>query len=161
MQAGMTVDAAMRSVAEDFPAPLSGEFRRMNQQVQMGVPLTTALRDFQRRADVPEAQYFAATVIVQRETGGQLADVLAQLASVMRRRAMFQGKLSALTAESRFTAWFIGGAPLLFLAWRYLFNRPAMVFFLEDPSGQSMFQFAIVMILVGAVLLRQLMRIRF
>lgn len=161
LHAGITVDAAMRMVAEDFPAPLAGEFERMNKQVQLGVPLSSALRDLQRRVGIPEAQYFAAAVIVQREAGGQLADVLAQLASVMRRRAMFQGKLRALTAESRFTAWFIGGAPLAFIVGKYLFDRRSMTFFLEDPSGQSMFRFAVIMILIGTVLLRQMLRIRF
>ncbi len=161
LQAGMTVDAAMRMVADDFAPPLAGEFRRMNNQVQVGVPLSSALRDFQRRIGIPEAQYFAATVIVQRETGGQLAEILGQLATIMRRRALFQGKLRAMTAESRFTAWFIGGVPVLFLAWKYLFDRPAMSFFLEDPTGQSLFRFSAVMLLIGVLLLRQMMRIRF
>jgi tight adherence protein B len=161
LQAGMSMDAAMRSVAEDFSAPLADEFRRMNRQVQLGVPFSTTLRDFQRRVGIPEAQYFAATVIVQRETGGALADILAQLARIMRRRAMFQGKLKAMTSESRFTAWFIGAAPLAFILWKYLTDRPFLDFFLDDPTGQSMFRFSIGMILVGAVLLRHMMRIRF
>lgn len=161
LQAGMSVDGAMRAVAEDFTPPLADEFRRMNRQVQLGVPLSNALRDFQRRVGIPEAQYFAATVIVQRETGGALADVLGQLARIMRRRAMFQGKLKAMTAESRFTAWFIGGMPIAFILWKYFFDRPFLEFFLHDPTGQGMFRFSIVMILIGTVLLRQLMRIRF
>ncbi len=157
----MSLDAAMRAIAEDFSGPLADEFLRMNRQVQLGVPVSTTLRDFQRRVGIPEAQYFAATVIVQRETGGALAEILAQLARIMRRRAMFQGKLKAMTAESRFTAWFIGGAPVAFILWKYLFDRSFLDFFLDDPSGQAMFRFSLAMILFGAVLLRQMMRIRF
>ena len=161
LQAGMSMDAAMRAVADDFSAPLADEFRRMNRQVQLGVPFSTTLRDFQRRVGIPEAQYFCATVIVQRETGGALADILSQLARIMRRRTMFQGKLKAMTSESRFTAWFIGGAPLAFFLWKYLFDREFLEFFLEDPTGQGMLRFSLGMIVIGAVLLRQMMRIRF
>ncbi len=161
LYSGHTVDQAMRTIAEDFPPPLADEFRLMNKHMQLGVPVRDVLREFQERLPLPEVQYFTTTVIVQRESGGQLAAILGELARVMRRRSLFQGKLRALTAESRFTALFVGGAPLAYLAYKYLFDRAAVAFFLEDPTGISLLKLSLGLITIGVLLLHQLMRLRF
>ncbi len=161
LQAGHGIDAAIRMIGEETPPPLAPEFARIGQQVVLGVPLGEALRDFQQRINIPEAQYFVTTVVIQREAGGQLAAILAELAALMRRRALFQEKVRALTAESRFTAWFIGATPLLYLGYRYLFDPQSIHFFLHDPTGQSLLRLALGLIATGWVLLRLLLRVRF
>jgi tight adherence protein B len=161
LNSGHTIDEALRMIASEFPAPLGEEFRQSNQHIQVGVPLGEALRELERRIALPELRYFILTLLVQRESGGQLAGILAELARILRRRTLFQGRLRALTAESRFTAWFVGGAPLAYLSYKLLFHRNELAFFLHDPTGQVLLRVSIVLIVCGALLLRWMMRRRF
>lgn len=109
LQSGYSIDGAIGAVAEDMLGPLGQEMKVVNKQLSIGISMRDILRDFQSRVNVPEAHFFVVTLIIQRETGGQLAAILSELAKLMRRRERFQAKLRTLTAESRFTAWFIGG----------------------------------------------------
>ncbi|WP_319380745.1 hypothetical protein [Thiomicrorhabdus sp.] len=68
----------------------------------------------------------------------------------MRRREVFQNKVKTLTAESRMTAWFIGGAPVLYIVYKYLFDRPSLHFFLNDPLGIQLFVISFALIFTGA-----------
>lgn len=161
LQSGYSIDGAVGAVAEDMVGPLAEEMKVMNKQLSIGMSMRDILRDFQSRVNVPESHFFVVTLIIQRETGGQLAGILSELAKLMRRRERFQAKVRTLTAESRFTAWFIGGAPVLYILYKYFFDKESMQFFLNDPLGMKMFGFSVGMILVGSLILRQMLRMRF
>lgn len=161
LQSGFGIDGALNLVAHEFPDPLGKEIKEVNSQLQLGISMRDILREFQRRITLSEAQYFVVTLIIQRETGGQLVEILNDLSKMMRRRERFQGKLKSLTAESRFTALFIGGAPLVYLAYKFLFQPDSMTFFLTDPTGQKLFWGSLVLILTGTLLLRVMLKIRF
>jgi len=161
LQAGYGIDGALNAVVEDMEGPLSEELAEVSQQLVLGISMRQILRDFQSRVDMPEAQYFVITLIIQRETGGQLSTILAELSKTMRRREQFQQKLQTLTAESRMTAWFIGGAPVAYILYRYLFNYESMQFFLEDPTGVNMFIFSIGMIAIGGLILKSMLSLKF
>lgn len=161
IQSGYSIDGAIGAVGEDMTGPLAEEMRAVTKQLSLGITMREILREFQYRVGLPEAQFFVITLIIQRETGGQLAAILAELSKLMRRREMFQGKLKTLTAESRFTAWFIGGAPVLYIGYKYFFDRESMNFFLTDPTGIKLFIFSVGMIFVGTLILRQMLKMRF
>ncbi|MEA3405190.1 MAG: type II secretion system F family protein [Pseudomonadota bacterium] len=161
LHSGYGIDGALDAIGEDMRGPLAQEMKEVNKQLTLGISMRDILREFQRRVALPEAQFFVITLIIQRETGGQLAAILAELSKLMRRRDMFQAKLKTLTAESRFTAWFIGGAPVLYIGYKYFFDRESMNFFLYDPTGLKLFIFSIAMISVGTLILRQMLKMRF
>lgn len=161
MQAGYGIDGALRVVAEDMNGPLAEELEEMNKQLKLGISLRDILREFQSRVSLIEAQYFVITLILQRESGGQLSPILKQLSSLMRRRDNFQAKLRTLTAESRFTAWFISGLPLIYLLYKIIFDIGSMDFLLHDPTGIKILVISVGLILVGGLILRSMLRIRF
>jgi len=161
LHSGYSIDGAIGAISEDMRGPLAEEMKEVNKQLSLGISMRDILRDFQDRVALPEAQFFVITLIIQRETGGQLAAILSELSKLMRRRDMFQGKLKTLTAESRFTAWFIGGAPIMYIAYKYFFDRESMNFFLYDPLGVKLFVFSVVMIGLGTLILRQMLKMRF
>ncbi|MDX1352909.1 MAG: type II secretion system F family protein [Thiomicrorhabdus sp.] len=161
LQSGYGIDGAINAVGEDMTGPLAEEMKEVNKQLTLGISMRDILSEFQHRVSLPEAQFFVITLIIQRETGGQLAAILNELAKLMRRREAFQAKLKTLTAESRFTAWFIGGAPVLYIAYKYFFDRESMNFFLHDPLGFKLFMIALFLIGVGTLILRQMLKMRF
>ncbi len=161
LHSGYGIDGALGAVGEDMRGPLAEEMREVNKQLTLGISMRDILREFQRRVALPEAQFFVITLIIQRETGGQLAAILSELSKLMRRRDNFQAKLKTLTAESRFTAWFIGGAPIIYIGYKYFFDRESMHFFLNDPLGFKLFLFSLLMIGLGTLILRQMLKMRF
>ena len=161
LHSGYSIDGALGAVGQDMRGPLAAEMSLVNKQLTLGISMRDILREFQNRVALPEAQFFVITLIIQRETGGQLAAILSELSKLMRRREMFQGKLKTLTAESRFTAWFIGGAPVAYIGYKYFFDRESMNFFLNDPTGIQLFSFSVVMIVIGTLILRQMLKMRF
>lgn len=161
LRSGYSIDGAIKVVAEDMQGPLAEELQLVNKQMTIGISMRDILREFQTRVDLPEARFFVITLIIQRETGGKLAAILEELSRLMRRRENFQAKLKTLTAESRFTAWFIGGLPIVYIAYKYFFDRPSMQFFLNDPTGLKLFIFALAMIAIGTLILRSMLKMRF
>lgn len=161
LQAGFGIDGGLNMIANEFPEPLGQEMKEVTRQLSLGINMRDILREFQSRVDLQEAQFFVVTLIIQRETGGQLAAILSELSRLMRRRDVFQAKLQTLTAESRFTAMFIGSAPIGYLSYKYLFDRDSMNFFLTDVTGQKMLFVSVVLILTGTVILKQMLRMRF
>ncbi len=161
LSAGNGIDQAMLMISEDFPQPVSGEFRLMTRKIQLGVPFDEVMNSLRQRLSIAEVHYLALVLIIQRETGGQLIKILEQLAALMRRRVVFYGKLKAVTAESRFTAFFIGGLPLVYIGYRYFFDRQSLNFFLHDPFGMIIFKSSLALIFIGIVILKYITRISF
>jgi len=161
LEAGNSPEEAIRIIAEEFPSPISGEFRLISKQLTVGLSFKETLFNLRNRLPLPEVQYLVLALIIQRDTGGQLARILAHLAALMRRRMVFDGKLKALTAETRFTALFISGVPLLYIGYRYFFKRAEMLFFLSDPTGILILQSCLGLIFTGIIILKYMLRIRF
>lgn len=161
LEAGNSTEEAMHVIATDFPLPVSGEFQLLINQLKIGISFKEALINMRTRVPLPEVQYLVLALIIQRDTGGHLAKILTQLAALMRRRLVFDGKLKALTAETRFTALFISGLPLLYIGYRYFFKRAEMQFFLNDPTGILILQISLGLIITGSFILKYMLRIRF
>ena len=161
LEAGNSTEEAMHVIATDFPPPVSGEFKLIIKQLKIGISFKEALINLRTRVPLPEVQYLVLALIIQRDTGGHLAKILTQLTALMRRRLVFDGKLKALTAETRFTALFISGLPLVYVGYRYFFKRAEMQFFLSDPTGILILQISIGLIVTGSFILKTMLRIRF
>ena len=133
IRAGQTMTQAFRSVADEFPPPISGEFDICYEQQNLGIPPETALRDLAERTGLLELKILVVGIVVQEQTGGNIADMLDKLSGIIRERYRLRGVVKTLTAEGRMqAALLIGLAPALFLM-MLVMNRPYALELFEHP----------------------------
>jgi len=133
MRAGQTISQALQSVADDASAPLSEEFGLCYDQQNLGMSPEAAMRDLARRTGLLEVKIFVLAVMVHRQTGGNLANLLEKLSNVIRDRYRIQGVIRALTAEGRMQAIILLALPIAMLAIMLLINRPYAMVLFERP----------------------------
>lgn len=133
IRAGQTLPQALQAVGDEFDPPIAEEFNYCYEQQNMGLPSDVAMRDLARRTGVLEIKIFVLAVMVQQQTGGNLAELLEKLANIVRERFRMRAKVKALTAEGRFQAVvLLALAPLLFLG-LLIMNRPYAQVLLDRP----------------------------
>jgi tight adherence protein B len=134
IRAGQTLSQGLQAVGDEFEPPISAEFNYCYEQQNMGLPPDVALRDLARRTGVLEIKIFVLAVMVQQQTGGNLAELLEKLASIVRERFRMRAKITALTAEGRFQAIILLAlAPVLFLVIMML-NRDYAQILIDRPQ---------------------------
>jgi tight adherence protein B len=122
VRAGQTLGQALLAVADEFPQPISAEFAYCYEQQNLGLSPEVTFRDLTRRTGVIELKIFVLAVLVQQQTGGNLAELLTKLASVVRERYLIQGTIRTLTAEGRMQGWILAGLPPLMLVLLLVIN---------------------------------------
>jgi tight adherence protein B len=115
VRAGQTLGQALLAVADEFPQPISAEFAYCYEQQNLGLSPEVTFRDLTRRTGVIELKIFVLAVLVQQQTGGNLAELLTKLADVVRERYLIRGTIRTLTAEGRMQGWILAGLPPLML----------------------------------------------
>lgn len=160
LQAGHGISDAMRVVSEELPQPVAGEFGRTYEEHNLGRDFRDCLRNLTERNPYSfDLKIFAGSVLLQRETGGNLVEILYNISSTIRGRFIFKGKVRSLTAEARFSALILGGLPL-FVAGAILTVRPLyLVPLTEDIIGQIFLGYGITSYLTGILVMRNLARI--
>jgi tight adherence protein B len=134
IRAGQTVPQAIQAVADEFDAPVSAEFSYCYEQQNLGLPPEVAFRDLARRTGLLEIKIFVLAMLVQQQSGGNLAELLDKLATVVRERFRVRGKIKTLTAEGRFqAAVLLALPPLLLLAILFLNPRYGQIL-LDHPN---------------------------
>jgi tight adherence protein B len=133
IRAGQTMSQALQGVADEFDQPIAAEFSYCYEQQNLGLSPEVALRDLARRTGLVEIKIFVLGVLVQQQTGGNLAEMLEKLATVVRERFRMLGKIRALTAEGRFQAAILLAVPPLMLLLILLLNRPYGQILLDRP----------------------------
>ncbi len=115
VRAGQTLSQALLAVADEFPQPISGEFAYCYEQQNMGLPPEVAFRDLNRRTGIIELKIFVLAVLVQQQTGGNLAELLLKLSNVVRDRYHIRGTIRTLTAEGKMQGWVLAALPPVML----------------------------------------------
>jgi tight adherence protein B len=159
LKAGHALPGGMKLAADQFADPLGPEFSETLDEINFGVSVNTALKNMAGRMDCPEVRYFAVAVILQRETGGNLAELMESLAHLIRENYEFHGKVRTLTAEGRLSALILVALPFLVAAW-IKWRTPA--FFeplLTEPIGRMMLMAAGIMMALGMVVIRKMVKI--
>ncbi|CAN5716669.1 hypothetical protein BH23PLA1_BH23PLA1_28670 [soil metagenome] len=134
VRAGQTMSQAMQAVADEFAQPISGEFAYCYEQQNLGLSPELALRDLARRTGILEVKIFVLALVVQQQTGGNLAEMLDKLSHVIRQRYRIRGQIKTLTAEGRLQAIILLGLPIaIFLGMLVMNYDYAMVLF-EHPT---------------------------
>lgn len=122
LRAGQTISMTMQGVAEEFPQPIAGEFAYCYEQQNLGLAAEVALRDLSRRTSLMEINIFVVAVVIQKQVGGNLAEMLEKLALIVRERAKMRGTISTLTAEGRMQAGLLMALPPGMFAAMLAFN---------------------------------------
>jgi len=157
-RAGVPVTEGIGAIGDEIPAPLGPTFARIASRLKIGVDLAPALSEAIREIDLPEMRFFSVTLLLQRETGGQLAETLDNLSQLLRERNLLKEKVKATTSEVRVSAYMITAIPFLFALYLYATNREGFFFFFENPTGQSMLQYMAGSLFVGFLCLNWLMK---
>ncbi|HZX28878.1 MAG TPA: type II secretion system F family protein [Telluria sp.] len=160
LRAGHAFSAGLQMVAEEMPEPLAAEFRFTHEEVSFGVGLDQALSNLAQRVPLTDLRIFVVAVLIQRESGGNLTEVLANLARLIRDRLRLQARVRVLSAEGRLSAWILVLMPFALAALLNAFNPKFMAPLWTDPLGQSMLRLLLTLMLVGVILLKKITRVR-
>ncbi|MEN8512544.1 type II secretion system F family protein [Burkholderia sp. RS02] len=160
LRSGHSFTGTLGMVGEEFPDPMGGEFRITFDEVNYGVSLHDALMNLATRVPVQDLRYFVIAVLIQRETGGNLAELLDSIAALIRERFKLFDKVRVLSAEGRLSAWILGLLPFGTAAAMALLNREFLSVLWEDPAGIRMVGGMLVSMLFGLFWIRRIVRIR-
>jgi tight adherence protein B len=132
LRSGLPISETMTVVASEVPGPVGVEFRGVSDKMKIGRTMDQALQETADRLGTPEFQFFCITLAIQRETGGNLAETLSNLADVLRKRAQMKLKIAAMSSESKASAYIIGALPFLVFAMISWINYDYMSKFFTD-----------------------------
>jgi tight adherence protein B len=159
LRAGHAFTNGLKLAADEFDDPLGPEFSEALDEINFGISVPDALRNLARRIDCSEIRYFVVGVILQRETGGNLAELLGILAFLIREKFKFQGKVRTLSAEGRLSAIILILLPILIGAWLQFSNPKYLAPLLVDPMGKYMLIGAGIMMVIGIFVMKKMVTI--
>lgn len=133
LRSGLPIAETMSVVASEVPGPVGEEFRSVSDKMKIGRSMDAALQDTADRLGTPEFQFFVITIAIQRETGGNLAETLSNLANVLRQRMQMKLKIRAMSSESKASAYIIGALPFIVFGMIWMINGSYMQNFFTDP----------------------------
>jgi tight adherence protein B len=160
LRVGHSLTASLGAVAQESPEPISGEMRKCFEEQNYGVDLRTALVNLTERAPIQDFRIFVAAVLIQKESGGNLAEVLEKVAETTRERFRLKKQVAVHTAQGRMTGWILSLLPLVLGLAMYLVNPDGMSVLWKRPMGLKLLYTAIGMDVVGALIIRKIVRIR-
>jgi tight adherence protein B len=160
LRAGHAFTAALKMAGDEMAEPSAGEFRIVHDEINFGVSLQQALTHLSERVPSTDLRYFVVAVLIQRESGGNLTEILMNLSQLIRNRAKFMAKVRVLSSEGKLSAWILGIMPFVLAGLMNLVNPKFMSLLWTDPIGITMIQYMLVLMAVGALIMRKIVRIR-
>jgi len=159
LRAGYSVMQAMEAIAEEMGPPISVEFGRVVQEVQFGITLEQALAHMLRRVTSGDLDMLVTAINVQREVGGNLAEVLDSISHTIRERVRIKGEMQSLTAQSRISGYMVSFIPVALGGFMYLINREFISLLFTHICGYMMLGTAVLGIVLGFVVINKMMQI--
>lgn len=161
LRAGHTLPAALQMVGDEVPDPVGSEFRRLHEHFRFGVPLPEVLRHFAERVPLVDARFLATAILLQRETGGNLSELLDNLAVVIRDRLRVRRQVRTVTAHGRLTGWILSALPPV-IALALSIIRPEYISTLvSDSLGIQLLIVALTLEMLGIVFIRRIVRVEY
>ncbi len=160
LRAGHAFSVGLKLVGDEAADPIGKEFRRVFDEVSMGVALPQALQNMTERVDCVDVRFFVTSVLVQRETGGNLAEIIDSLATLIRKRFELQLRVKALSAEGRMSAIVLFGLPLIVGLLLFKMNPEYMGLLFTDPMGQNLATVGSIMMVLGAAVMKRMVSIK-
>jgi tight adherence protein B len=151
LRAGYSTMQALEAVSKELPPPISDEFRRVVQEMQLGIPMDVALDNLLRRIPSEDLDLVITAINVQREVGGNLAEILDTISYTIRERVRIKGEIRVLTSQVMYSGRFLSLLPLIVFGIIYLLNRDYMMTFFKKESGICGYiSLAIAAIMIGS-----------
>jgi len=161
LRAGQALSAAVETIAQESDEPLRSEFRRAADEQSFGLPFREAMVNLSRRVPVADLQFLVTAILVQKETGGNLTQVLDKASHVIRERIRVGGQMRIRTAQGRLTGWILCALPFaMFISMNFLHPGYGKDLF-QNPLGQKLVTYAAVMMVIGVVLIRRIVNVKY
>ena len=160
LRAGHSLAAGMHVVAEEMPAPIADEFGRVFEEQNLGIPLELALRSMADRIPAMDVRFFVIAVVIQRATGGDLAEVLDKIGRLIRQRFELQGHVRSLTAEGRLSGVVLLALPPGLLGFLSFSNYNYISVLFTTPVGNKMLLITAGLQFVGAWMIKKIVAIK-
>jgi tight adherence protein B len=161
LRSGYSILQAMEAVARELPKPVSSEFDRVVKEVQLGLTLEQALQNMLRRVKSDDLDLVVTAINVQREVGGNLAEILEVISHTIRERVRIKGEVRVLTAQGMLTGYVITGLPIAITLFLYLVNREyiSRLWSTPGPCGWVMIVVGVILIVSGFLIIQKIVRI--
>lgn len=160
LRSGHAFSSSLQMLGEEMTEPIAGEFRIVHDEVNFGVSLQQALMNLSERVPITDLRFFVISVLIQRDSGGNLTEVLGNLSRLIRERLKLMARVKMLSSEGRLSAWVLGVMPFAMAGLLYVFNPKFMTPLWTDPIGISIIKTLLVMMLLGILVLVKIVKIR-
>ncbi len=161
LRAGHALSKALQMVAIEAPDPVCEEFRKTFEENNLGLPLRDALLHLTQRVSSLDLKLFVTAVLLQRETGGNLAEILEKISYTIRERFKLMGQIRTYTAQGRMTLWVLGSLPMVALLALEMINPDYLDPMLKERSGRMLLAVGFCLQLIGFMVIRRIIRIKF
>nr|WP_315402316.1 type II secretion system F family protein [uncultured Duganella sp.] len=160
LRAGHSFANVLQMVGEEMPEPIAGEFKFAYEEINYGVPMSEALHNLAQRVPLTDVRYLVIAVLIQRESGGNLAEVLGNISRLIRARLKLLAQVRVMSAEGRMSAWILGLLPLAVLLVMSSTNLAYIQLLWTDPVGVRLMWYSGAIAAGGVLWMRKLIRIR-
>ena len=150
---------AVNTLSDDAGQPMSGELRRALAEARLGKGMEDALEDIAQRMRSTDFSWAVMAIRIQRQVGGNLAEVIATVAATMRERELLRRQVSALSAEGRLSAWILGALPIVFTVFLVLTRPTYLAPLIQTPIGIGMIILATILMTAGAIWLAKTVKV--
>lgn len=160
LRAGHAFPSAVKMAGEDMPEPVAGELRTVHDEINFGVSMQQALAHLSERVPLTDLRYFVVAVLIQRDSGGNLTEILTNLSRLIRERLRLLAKVRVLSSEGRLSAWILGLMPFFLAGVMNLVNPKFMSPLWTDPIGIAIIKYMLSLMLIGVLIMRTIIKIR-
>jgi tight adherence protein B len=160
LRAGHSIQAVLEMVGNEIANPVGIEFRALHKEQTLGLPIRDAMMGLVDRMPLDDMRFLATAILLQKESGGNLAQILDKTSAVIRERARLRGQLRIYTAQGRITGWVLGAAPFLMFGVISLVNHNYEKILFSDAFGLKMVYFGLVMMVIGILAIRKIIDIK-
>lgn len=160
LRAGHAFSGGLKMVGDEMPDPIATEFRTTFDELNFGLSLNEAMMNLARRVDIPDVRYFVIAVLIQRESGGNLAEVFDKIAEIIRERLRLLGRVRVLSAQGRMEAWIMTILPFVVAGIMFTLWPQFMSILWKEEAGRALLAVAAVMMILGIIVMWRMIRIR-
>ena len=160
LKAGHALPSTLTMLAEEMPDPIAAEFRIVSDEINFGLPMSEALQRLADRVPLTDLRYMIVAILIQREAGGNLSEIMSNVSLLIRQRLKLLGDIRTMSAEGRLSAWILCLLPAAIAGVFFMVSPEYLKQFLDDPAGPFMLACGAAMMLFGVLWMRQLIRIR-
>ena len=160
LRAGHSINAVLEMVGSEIADPIGTEFRALHKEQTLGLPIREAIMNLINRMPVDDLRFLATAILLQKESGGNLAQILDKTAALIRERARLRGQLNIYTAQGRITGWILCSAPFLMFGLLSVVNHNYEKVLLDTPLGLKRVYGGLILMLLGILSIRKIIDVK-